>query len=127
MADVNVIRVGNLVHAKSRGTMNMDLVRDAERKIEWFLDNTAGPVVLYDTLEMDTPTMELALEMKKFDGRIRDKVLRSATVVRDAGTAFMAKVAFVFSREHKVFYGDLDKALTWLRAAQPVEEAARVK
>jgi len=121
VADVNVIRVGNLVHAKYRGTMTMDLVREAEKKIEWFLANTAGPVVLYDTLEMDTPTMDLALEMKSFDGRIRDMVLRSATVVRDAGTAFMAKVAFVFSREHKVFYGDLDEALTWLQAAKPVE------
>jgi hypothetical protein len=61
--------------------------------------------------------------MKAFDGRIRNKVLRSATVVRDAATAFMAKIAFVFSREHKVFYDDLDKALEWLKPARPVAMA----
>ena len=116
MPDVSVIRTGNLIHAKYRGAMTTGLVREAEQKIETLLGVTSDARVLYDTLEMDPPTMELALEMKAFDSRIRGTVTRSATLVRDAMTAFMAKVAFVLSRDHKVFYNDLNKALEWLSA-----------
>ena len=120
MADVNIIRLGNLIHATYRGAMTMDLVRDAERQIELLLNTTPDARVLYDTLKMDPPTMELAMEMKSFNSRIQPRVVRSATVVSDAKTAFMAKVAFVLSRDHKVFYNDLDKALEWLNAKKPV-------
>lgn len=114
MADVSVVRTGTLIHAKYRGAMTLALVREAEQKIELLLDSTPQALVLYNTLEMEPPTMELALEMKSFDARIQPRVVRSATVVRDALTAFMAKVAFVLSRNHRVFYDDLQKALAWL-------------
>lgn len=99
--------------------MTMDVVRQAEKKIEAFLSITADARVLYDTLDMDPPSMELAFEMKAFDARIQSRLVRSATVVRDAKTAFMAKIAFVLSRDHKVFYNDLDKALEWLGVRAP--------
>ena len=117
MAEVSVIRMGNLIHAKYRGAMTMALVQEGEQKIEALIDTTVSPRVLYDTLEMDPPTMDLALEMKRFDGRIRAKVVRSATVVRDAMTAFLSKIAFALSREHKVFYDDMQKAVQWLNEA----------
>jgi hypothetical protein len=115
MASVSVRQEGHIIHAVYTGTMTMDLVRDAERQIETLLDRVADPAVLYDTLAMDPPPMQLAMEMKAFDSRIRSRVVRSATVVRDAMTAFMAKVAFSLSREHRVFYDDLDAAYAWLK------------
>ena len=114
MAEVNVIRQGNLIHATYRGAMTMDLVRDAQRQIETLLNTTPDARVLYDTLEMEPPSMQLALEMKAFDARVQPRVVRSATLVPDAMTAFMAKVAFALSRDHKVFYNDREKALEWL-------------
>jgi SpoIIAA-like len=115
MASVGVSLEGNIIHARYEGEMTMDLVREGERKIEALLDRISSPAVLYDTLEMEPPTVRLALEMKAFDSRIASRVARSATVVKDAMTAFCAKIAFVFTREHRVFYHDLDAARAWLR------------
>jgi hypothetical protein len=115
MADVRVTLEGEIIHAVYTGTMTMDLVRDGERRIEALLGDSAR-TVLYDTLGMDPPTMDLALEMKAFDGRIRTRVARSATVVRDPMTAFLSQVAFVMSRNHRVFYDNLDAAYVWLRS-----------
>lgn len=92
----------------------MELVREGEQKIETAIARTAAASILYDCVEMDPPEMPLAIEMKSFDRRIRDRVRRAATVVNDPMTAFMSKVAFVLRREHKVFYKDLDAALRWL-------------
>lgn len=114
MASVSVVLEGKVIHATYVGTMTMDLVKDGERQIEAVLANVQMPSVLYDTRAMATPTVALALEMKNFDSRIAKKITRSATVVSDAGTAFCAKIAFVFSREHKVFYHDIESAIAWL-------------
>ena len=114
MPEVSVRREGQIIHAIYSGAMTMDLVRDGERQILEILERVPDPLVLYDTLAMDPPSLPLAMEMKSFDGRIRSRVVRSATVVKDATTAFMAKVAFALAREHKVFYDDLDAAYSWL-------------
>jgi hypothetical protein len=115
MASVRVTLEGNIIHAVYSGEMTMDLVREGERRIEALLVD-AERMVLYDTLAMKPPTMQLALEMKAFDNRIRMKVSRSATAVRDPMTAFLSRVAFALSRNHRVFYDDLDAAYEWLRS-----------
>jgi hypothetical protein len=115
MAGVTVRQEGKVIHAVYTGAMTMEIVRDGERMIEDLVQRVADPVILYDTLAMEPPSMQLAMEMKSFDGRIRNSVVRSATVVPDPSTAFMAKVAFVFSRNHKVFYHDLEAAYAWLK------------
>ena len=116
MASVGVTVQGKVIHAMYVGTMTMDLVKEAERKIEEAVLQVKEPRILYDTRAMDTPTMALALEMKSFDSRVAPRVVRCATVVPSAAVAFMSKVAFVFSREHKVFYHDLGAALEWLQS-----------
>ena len=114
MASVNVKLEGRIIHAAYDGRMTLDLVLSGERQIEALVTGSKGRMILYDCVQMDPPTMDLAMEMKKFDGRIRAHVFRSATVVRDATTAFLSKVAFALAREHKVFYNDLDAAYRWL-------------
>ena len=118
MASVSVALEGKVIHATYVGTMTMDLVKDGERQIEAMVAQVQWPSVLYDTRAMATPTVGLALEMKNFDSRVAKKITRSATVVSDAGTAFCAKIAFVFSREHKVFYHDIESAVAWLGGAK---------
>lgn len=125
MGAVAVRQEGNIIHAIYSGAMTMELVRDGERRIEELIAKIPGPVVLYDTLAMEPPPIQLAMEMKAFDGRIRDSVVRSATVVPEAGTAFMAKIAFALSRNHKVFYHDLKAAYAWLRNEQPESSPPR--
>jgi hypothetical protein len=115
MGAIAVRQEGNIIHAIYSGAMTMELVRDGQRRIEDLVAKISAPVILYDTLAMDPPPIQLAMEMKAFDGRIRDSVVRSATVVPEAGTAFMAKIAFALSRNHKVFYHDINAAYSWLR------------
>jgi hypothetical protein len=116
MASVNVRQEGQIIHATYTGTMTLELVREGERQIEEIMARMRDACILYDTLAMDPPAMKLALEMKAFDTRVGPRVSRSATVVHDAMTAFTAKVAFALSRNHRVFYDDLEAAYRWLEA-----------
>lgn len=118
MASVSVALEGNVIHATYVGAMTMEIVKEGERQIEAMISRVPSPSVLYDTRGMDAPPVALALEMKNFDSRIAKKITRSATVVSNAGTAFCAKIAFVFSREHKVFYHDIESAMAWLGGAR---------
>lgn len=118
MASGSVVLEGNVIHATYVGAMTMEIVKDGERQIEAMIARARLPSVLYDTRAMDVPPVALALEMKSFDSRIAKKITRSATVVSHAGTAFCAKIAFVFSREHKVFYHDIESAVAWLGGAK---------
>lgn len=115
-ACVRVAIVPGIIHAVYESEMTMDVVKEGERKIEALTPSLEKPLVLYDTLSMRPPSLDLALEMKAFDGRIQPRIVRSATVVGDAMTAFAAKVAFALSRDHRVFYNDRAAAI-WLAAA----------
>lgn len=118
MASVSVALEGDVIHATYVGAMTLEIVKEGERQIEAMIGRVPSPSVLYDTRAMDAPPVALALEMKNFDSRIAKKITRSATVVSNAGTAFCAKIAFVFTREHRVFYHDMESAMTWLREPQ---------
>lgn len=114
MGSVAVVLEGNIIHAKYTGAMTMDLVRQGEREIENLVSPGRNNVILYDCIAMNPPSMNLAIEMKAFDGRVRSQVIACATVVSDAMTAFMSKVAFALARNHRVFYNDLQGAIAWL-------------
>jgi len=113
---VNVELKGNIIYATYVGEMNIELVKKAATSIEEYIKRTANSRILYNTLQMENPPMKLALEMQAFDKRIKDKVEKSATVVPTATTAFMAAIAFVLSKNHKVFYNDFEGAEKWLKS-----------
>ncbi len=113
---INVELKGDIIYATYHGEMNLELVREAATAIEVYVNKTSNCKILYNTLDMDKPPMKLALEMKSFDKRIKDKVEKSATVVPSATTAFMASIAFVLSKNHKVFHKDLKGAEEWLKS-----------
>ncbi len=113
---VNVELRDNIIHATYIGEMNMDLVKQAAESIRQYVDSNEDCKILYNTLEMKNPPMKLALEMKDFDATIKDKVLKSATVVPGAATAFMASIAFILSKNHKVFHNDPEGAEEWLKS-----------
>ncbi|MBF0516203.1 MAG: STAS/SEC14 domain-containing protein [Nitrospirae bacterium] len=104
-----------IITAVYTGEMDMDLVKQAAAGIENLLKESQSTRILYNTLNMETPSMKLAMEMKAFDAKIRDKIQKSATVVPGATTAFFASIAFILSKNHKVFHNDLEAALSWLR------------
>ncbi len=113
---VNVELKDNIIYATYVGEMNMEVVQGAADSIEDYINKGQSNKILYNTLQMDNPPMKLALEMQSFDKRIKEKVVKSATVVPTATTAFMASIAFVLSKNHKVFHKDLNAAEEWLKS-----------
>ncbi|MBF0553884.1 MAG: STAS/SEC14 domain-containing protein [Nitrospirae bacterium] len=104
-----------IIIAAYTGEMDMEIVKQAATGIEDLLNKSQSTKILYNTLNMDSPSMKLAMEMKSFDAKIRDKVQKSATVVPGAATAFLASIAFILSKNHRVFHNDLAAALSWLK------------
>lgn len=105
-----------IIVAVYTGEMDIELVKKAAADIEDLLSKPRSARILYNTLNMDSPSMKLAMEMKAFDEKIRHQVMKSATVVPGAATAFLASIAFILSKNHKVFHNDLDGALAWLKS-----------
>ncbi len=114
-ASVNVELKDSIIYATYIGEMTMELVKQAAASIEDYVNKSDHCKILYNTLDMTNPPMKLALEMQSFDKRIKGKVDKSATVVPTATTAFMASIAFVLSKNHKVFHNDLEAAKEWLK------------
>ncbi|MCG6551103.1 MAG: STAS/SEC14 domain-containing protein [Candidatus Magnetominusculus sp. LBB02] len=105
-----------IIIAVYTGEMSMEIVKQAAEDIEDLIIKAQSAKILYNTLEMESPSMKLAMEMKAFDAKIRDKIQKSATLVPGAATAFFASIAFILSKNHKIFHKDLDAALAWLKS-----------
>ncbi len=106
---------GYRIEAKYSGKMTSELLEDTNRQIRSYVEKGCR-IILYNTLDMAKPEMKLSILMKKFDMEIGSRLSACATVTSDPTTAFMAKMAFIFTPNHKVFYNQLDEALAWLQS-----------
>lgn len=107
----------NYIEAVYIGQMTIELLEKTNTEIRKYIDKGCG-CVLYNTLQMQKPEMKHSLLMKKFDSEISRKMVACATVTSDPTTAFMAKLAFIFTPKHEVFYNKLDEAKLWLTKHQ---------
>lgn len=110
---VQVTCNGSLITANYIGKMSAELLEEANEQIRTYV-NKGCHRILYNCMEMEKPEMKLSMLMKKFDSEVGHRLDACATVTQDAATAFMAKIAFVFTPNHHVFYNDLAGAKAWL-------------
>ena len=75
--------------------------------------------VLYDTLEMEPPPIDVPLVQQQLDEGLGSIRLRRAIVVPNSRLAYLARLAFGES-EYRVFYNDVVSAVKWL-ADQPAQ------
>ena len=115
MSNVQVWKDGKVVVAMYSGRMCPNLLDEANSKIERAVAEGAE-LVLYHTSNMDDPSMGLALQMRRFNERIKSAVSKTATVTQSTITAYLARFAFGLSRNHRVFFRDSEAALSWLRS-----------
>jgi len=73
--------------------------------------------VLYDTLEMEPPPVDVPLAQQQLDQELGSTRLRRAIVVPNSRLAYLARLAFG-EGEYRVFYNDIVSAVKWL-ADQP--------
>jgi ribosomal protein L1 len=110
--------VGNLIIARVRGEPSEALLRECQERVLQLVKDTRQGRVLYDALEMVSPTVDVAWSQRTLDAELDDVRLRRAIVVPNTRLAYLARLAFG-EGDYRVFYNDMTAAVTWLAAEAP--------
>jgi hypothetical protein len=111
--------VGAFIIVRIRGRASEALLKEMQARLMELIDDTQQRHILYDALEMDDPTEELALLQERLERETKDILgapLRKAILVRNTRSAYLARIAFgqFGEGEYRVFYNDLAQAVRWL-------------
>jgi hypothetical protein len=106
--------VGSTIMARLRGMPTEAVLKECHQRVLMLVRDTGQNKVLYDALEMDSPTVDQVIMQQKMDAEMGDVKLRRAIVVPNTRIAYLARLAFG-EGEHRVFYNDIGAALTWLQ------------
>jgi hypothetical protein len=105
--------VGNLVVARVRGEPTVELLRRCQEQVLFLVRDAGRGKVLYDTLEMLPPPVDVPLLQRELDEKLGDVRLRRAIVVPNSRLAYLARLAFG-EGDYRVFYNDIVDAIRWL-------------
>jgi len=105
--------VGEIIVARIRGEPNEALLRECQQRVLQLVEDTRRGRVLYDTLEMDSPPVDVPLVQRKLDEELGAVKLRRAIVVPNTRLAYLARLAFG-EGDYRVFYSDIAAAIKWL-------------
>ena len=111
--------VGDLVLARVRGEPTAALLKECQEKVLFLVRDADKGRVLYDTLEMEPPPVDVPLAQQELDQALGAIRLRRAIVVPNSRLAYLARLAFG-EGEYRVFYNDIVSAVKWL-ADQPAQ------
>jgi hypothetical protein len=78
--------------------------------------------VLYDTLEMEAPPVDVPWSQRELDESLGPIRLRRAIVVPNSRLAYLARLAFG-EGDYQVFYNDMIAAVKWLSEAPEAASA----
>ncbi len=104
--------VGEIIIARVRGLPSEALLKECQDRVLELIRDTGRSSVLYDALEMETPTVDVPLFQRKLNEETGFQGKR-ALVVPNSKLAYMARLAFG-DGEHRVFYNDMMGAIHWL-------------
>jgi hypothetical protein len=110
--------VGDLVVARVRGEPTEKLLRDAQEQVLFLVRDAGRGKVLYDTLEMDPPPVDVPWAQRALDEQLGPIKLKRAIVVPSSRIAFLARIAFG-EGDYRVFYNDMVAAIRWLVESPP--------
>jgi hypothetical protein len=110
--------VGELVVARVRGEPTEALLRDTQEKVLFLVKDAARARVLYDTLEMTPPPVDVPWSQRALDEQLGPIRLRRAIVVPSSRLAYLARLAFG-EGDYRVFYNDMVAAIRWLTDDEP--------
>lgn len=110
--------VGEIVVARVRGEPNEQLLRECQDKVLFLVRDAGRGRVLYDALEMETPSLAVPWAQRELDAKLGPIRLRRAIVVPNSKLALLARVAFG-EGDYRVFYNDLLSAVKWLSEEPP--------
>lgn len=105
--------VGDLIIARVRGVPTEALLRECQERVLLLVQDTGRGRILYDALEMESPTVDVVLSQRKLDEGLGSVHLRRAIVVPNTRLAYLARLAFG-EGDYRVFYSDITAAIMWL-------------
>jgi hypothetical protein len=105
--------VGDLVIARVRGEPTESVLRECQEKVLFLVRDAGRGKVLYDTLEMDAPPVDVPWSQRALDESLGGIKLRRAIVVPNSKLAYLARLAFG-EGDYRVFYNDMVAAIKWL-------------
>ncbi len=105
--------VGDLIVARVRGEPNEQLLRETQEKVLFLVKDAGRARVLYDTLEMEAPPVDVPWSQRELDEKLGLLKLRRAIVVPNSKLAYLARLAFG-EGDYRVFYNDMVAAINWL-------------
>jgi hypothetical protein len=105
--------VGNIIIARLRGVATVEIMKNCQAQVLQLLQDTEHGKVLYDALEMESPSVDIALVQQKLEAELGSVQLRRAIVVPSSRIAYLARLAFG-EGDYRVFYNDMTAAIKWL-------------
>jgi hypothetical protein len=105
--------VGDMIIARVRGEPTAELLRECQNQVLFLVRDAGRGKVLYDTLEMEVPPVDVPLAQRELDEQLGNVKLRRAVVVPNSKLAYLARLAFG-EGDYRVFYNDLSSAIRWL-------------
>lgn len=114
--------VGDLIVARVRGEPNEHLLRETQEKVLFLVRDAGRGKVLYDTLEMTPPPIDVPWAQRELDEKLGKIKLRRAIVVPNSRLAYLARLAFG-EGDYRVFYNDMVAAIRWLAEDMPTSHA----
>jgi hypothetical protein len=106
--------VGDLIVARVRGEPTIELLRGCQEQVLFLARDAGRAKVLYDTLEMLAPPVDVVWSQRDLDAAVQAVKLKRAIVVPNSRLAYLARLAFG-EGDYRVFYNDLTAAVSWLR------------
>lgn len=109
---------GDLILARLRGEPSPGMLRECQDRVLLLASESGRSRVLYDTLEMTPPPVEVTFVQRELDQAPAAARLRRAIVVPNSRLAYLARLAFG-EGDYRVFYGDMVAAVKWLSEGLP--------
>jgi hypothetical protein len=118
--------VGDLIVARVRGEPTEAILRECQDQVLCLVGDTGRGKVLYDTLEMEAPPVDVPLVQPELDEQLGPVKLRRAIVVPNSRLAYLARLAFG-EGDYRVFYSDMIAPVKWLSEDSQPTQMTRVK
>jgi hypothetical protein len=118
--------VGDIIVARIRGEPTEQILRECQDHVLFLVRDAGRGRVLYDTLEMEAPSVDIPWVQRELDEKLGPIKLRRAIVVPNSRLAFLARLAFG-EGDYRVFYNDLVAAVAWLDESDEPVQLSRVK
>lgn len=112
--------VGSIILARIRGVCTAEMLKECQERVLALAKDTQHLKVLYDSLELEVPDMDLVLLQQGLEAEKKMSLgsvpLRTAILVPNTRIAFLARIAFgqFGEGQYRVFYNDMVQAIKWL-------------